>query len=192
MNSQTHEFVVSTWQRLGEPPVGKNELRRIQRLMAQQPDAAGESPAAIARILADAGAELRHSEIIEFDAQWRSARIELNSRKFRGLEKAIAHDPLTFKDAEALIIKLEGLRLTFERDGDREALAVLTALAADSRRAAESIANNRAADNHQRLEQAEIAEWLKVWLQTPNLFANWIDLRKRSAEYRRRFGDQGS
>ena len=31
-----------------------------------------------------------------------------------------------------------------------------------------------------RAEQAEIAEWLKVWIQTPILFADWLELRRRS------------
>ena len=38
-------------------------------------------------------------------------------------------------------------------------------------------------------DEAEIAEWLTVWLQTPDAFETWVSLRKRSADFKKRFGD---
>ena len=186
------EFIHSAWQGLGRPVVGKNELRRMQKLLTAQFGSAHESPAALARILADAGAELRHPEVIETDARWRAARIESASKKFRDLESLTAGGRPSLQQVEALIRKLEELRLAFERDADREALAVLTSVAADIRRVAEVFASDGTKKEPERLEQVEIAEWLKVWLQTPKLFTNWIELRKRSDEYRQSFGDHQS
>jgi hypothetical protein len=34
----------------------------------------------------------------------------------------------------------------------------------------------------------EISEWLTIWLQSPELFENWIKLRRDSAEFRKKFG----
>ena len=34
---------------------------------------------------------------------------------------------------------------------------------------------------------AEVAEWLTVWLQNPQIFAEWLDLRQNTAEFRQRF-----
>ena len=193
MNGNTRrEFIHTAWQRLGSPAVGKSELRRIEKLLTTQFGEAHESPAALARILADAGAELRHPEIIELDARWRAARIESTSKKFRDLESLISGGRPSLKQAEPLIRKFEELRLIFERDGEREALALLITVAADIRRVAEVSASGRSTTEPERLAQAEIAEWLKVWLQTPKLFANWIELRKRSDEYRQRFADDQS
>jgi len=39
----------------------------------------------------------------------------------------------------------------------------------------------------QRREQAEIAQWFAVWLQTPDIFAEWVGLRKASAEFKKLF-----
>jgi hypothetical protein len=60
----------------------------------------------------------------------------------------------------------------------------------NARRAAELIASDSHSDRVHRVEQTEIIEWFKIWIQTPNLFANWIELRKRSAEFRRKFGGE--
>jgi hypothetical protein len=38
-----------------------------------------------------------------------------------------------------------------------------------------------------RREQAEIAQWFAVWLQTPDIFAEWVGLRKASAEFKNLF-----
>ena len=37
----------------------------------------------------------------------------------------------------------------------------------------------------ERLQEA--AQWLTVWLQSPELFSDWLDLRRGSAEFRKRF-----
>jgi hypothetical protein len=45
----------------------------------------------------------------------------------------------------------------------------------------------------ERREYAEIAEWFAVWLQTPDLFTDWVGLRKRQREReteRRRDGEK--
>jgi hypothetical protein len=36
---------------------------------------------------------------------------------------------------------------------------------------------------------AEIAEWLTLWLQSPEIFANWIKIRRASADFKNRFRD---
>jgi len=38
------------------------------------------------------------------------------------------------------------------------------------------------------LEQLqEAAQWLAVWLQSPELFSDWLDLRRRSPDFRKKF-----
>ena len=182
------DFVVATWGHLGNPRVGMKELREIQNRMRERfGEFAIQSPAAIARMLADAGAELRHPEVIEFDAEWRESQLEREAKKFKGLKEFSADEPLHLKQAVALIDKLEKLRRRFERQADRAGLEKLKALAGDALRAAQSIAQGRTSDDALRAEQSEVAEWLKVWIQTPNLFADWIELRRRSPDFRKKF-----
>ena len=182
------ELIVEVWNRLGCPAVGEAELREIQQSIRKQsvPETK-ESPAAIARVLADEGAELRHPEVIEFDARWREAQIKADIGKFNGLEDFLTGEPLRLNEAEALIKGLEKLRKTSERSGDQIALKQARDMVINARQVAESLVKDRTHDPMERAEQAELAEWLKVWIQTPNLFADWIELRRRSPDFRKKF-----
>jgi hypothetical protein len=35
-----------------------------------------------------------------------------------------------------------------------------------------------------RKEKAEIARWFEIWLETPELFVDWLALRKKTEELR--------
>ncbi|MDX6527861.1 MAG: hypothetical protein QOH41_151 [Blastocatellia bacterium] len=176
------ELIIQAWDRLGRGAIGESELSEIQQSVGDD-----ESPAAIARVLADEGAELLHPEVIEFDARWREAKIEKDSRKSRALEALLTGKPLRLSKAEALIKKLEGLRKRAEKSGDQVAAKDLVSMAVSSRQMAELLAKDRRLSVPERAEQSEITEWLKVWIQTPGLFADWLQLRRRSAEFQKKF-----
>ena len=182
------ELIIAAWDELGRPGVGEPQLREVQKAIRRTFGlGAVDSPASIARILADEGAELRHPEVIEFDTRWRNAKIKSDTRKISGLEVAVAGRPLQFKQAEALIRKLERLRTQAEQAGDKTAGQRTRKLAIDARENAQSLAKNLTLDQLTRAQQAEIAEWLTVWIQTPNLFTEWLELRRRSKEFQKKF-----
>jgi hypothetical protein len=183
------DLIIAAWDGLGRTTIGGPELREIQRSVRSEfGRRADESPAAIARVLADEGAELRHPEVIEFDARWREAKIESERGKFKGLEDLLAGKPLRLKKADALIKKLEKLRKSSESSGDQISSKQARNMAVNGRQIAESLAKDRTLDQTQRAEQAEIAAWLKVWIQTPNLFEDWLELRRRSPDFQKKFG----
>jgi hypothetical protein len=185
-------LIVELWDRLGRPGVGERELDEIQRSLRKHfGSGADESPAGIARVLADEGADLRHPEVIEFDARWREARIESDGAAFKGLEELLTGRPVQLRKADALIKKLEKLRLSLSESGNQSAAKRARDLAASARRTAELLANDRTLNPAERAEQSEIAEWLKVWLQTPSLFADWLELRRRSPEFMEKFSETG-
>lgn len=107
--------------------------------------------------------------------------------KFAAVEPLSSGARLNILDAGVLISKLEKLRQEFARDDDETGLNELRALAADARQRAEAMGKSRKLNETVRVEQSEIAEWLKVWLQTPALFENWLELRRRSEEFREKF-----
>jgi len=78
---------------------------------------------------------------------------------------------------------MENLRHRFTEDGDKEGLRLLRekAIAAKKRLSQQSTKIDPAL-------AAEIAEWLTIWLQSPEVFEHWISLRQRSDDYLRRFG----
>jgi|ERR1051325_11003772 hypothetical protein len=178
--------VVELWIQLGKPSVDARLLETIQTQLAAAIENHELGPAAVARMLADEGAELKHPEIIEIDAQWREARMETKAKE---LVRLYSPQVMTLGTAEKFIDELEQVRRQFELNEDRQALAQVRTIGSESRRLAESIARNRLAEQTVRNEQAEIAEWLKVWLQTPALFKDWLDLRRRSNEFRARFAE---
>ena len=181
-------LIIAVWESLDGTMVGEAELREIQLAVRKQLGPGAEmSPAAIARVLADEGAELRHPEVIEFDARWREAKIETDNRQLKGLDELLTASPLQFKRAEVLIKKLEKLRRRAETSGDQAALHQVRTLAVNGRQQAELLAKDRKLTQEERAKQAEIVEWLKVWIQTPSLFADWLELRRRSAEFQTRF-----
>ena len=182
------EFIIAMWNHLGRPAVGEKQLRAIQETIRQQlGKGAFASPAAIARVLADEGAELRHPEVIEFDARWRELQIENADKNLKGLDAFISGKPLRLKQTDSFIKKLERLRQRAERAGDQQALRRLRDVAVSARQAAQALARTRGLTEPARAEQAEIAQWLAIWIQSPNLCAEWLELRRRSAEFRKRF-----
>lgn len=183
------EVIVKLWLELGRPPVDAQFLETVQGHLVERFEDPAMSPASVARLLADEGAELRHPEIIESDVRWRELLVTSRMDKFAAVEQLSTGARLTIEEAGVLLSKMEKLRQEFERDDDDTRLDELRTLAADARQRAEAIGKNRKLDEKARSEQAEIGEWLKVWLQTPTLFENWLELRRRSEEFRRKFLD---
>jgi hypothetical protein len=182
------DLMVAEWHRLGAASLGSDELIRIQQALGEAfGQHAVESPATIARELAHEGAELRHPEIIECDARWREAQIDNQLKTFGKVSALQTAEPLRLKQAESLIERLEHLRGRFERTRDDRQIAELRTLAIDARRAAVSRAKDLDLPIALRQEQAEIAEWLMVWLETPNLFEQWVELRKSSPAFKEKF-----
>jgi hypothetical protein len=52
------------------------------------------------------------------------------------------------------------------------------------------IAKNPKVDEKKRSEKVEIAEWFTIWLQSPEIFENWIELRRVSKDFKEKFGDE--
>ena len=187
------EVIVETWEHRGHPAAGEQELREIQRVLAGQfGEGAVDSPAAIARVLADEGAELRHPEVIEFDARWREANIQKQTANDVTNLVPSADKPLTLLRAARLIARLEKARKRFERKADKVNLRRVRDLAITEKQHAQSLVRSPRLNEQARSEQAEIVEWLGVWLQTPELFRDWLDLRRGSPEFRKKFSDQRS
>ncbi len=182
------ELAVEEWSRLRRAAVGEHVLNEIQLAIAKRFGAgAVDSPAAIARLLTDEGAELCHPEVIEFDARWRQTQIERSAAEFAVFERFEGAKPLRLKQAEALIRKLEKLRLKYEQANDAPALRLLRDEAVNARQTVQSLAQSEKINELVRREQVEIVEWLAVWSRTPALFAEWLELRKRSTDFRQRF-----
>ena len=177
--------MIEVWEHLDCETVGARELGAVMEAVRERfGEGAVESPAAIARLLADEGAELRHSEVLDADARWRAA--DPYEAMFRNVLRFS-----TFEEAAASIRRLDNLRRQFARTGDREGLRLVREAALKGKRRAQMIARNSSVGERKRAEKAEIAEWFTVWLNQPELFADWLDLRRSSKDFRTRFDEEG-
>ena len=180
------EFIVSTWRALRSASVGVDELAEIQKAFAEAFDAM-MSPASIARELAQAGAELRHPEIIEADARWRQSQVEDRMKTLGGLSALLQAEPLSLTAAEQAMAELEHLRVRFTHEDNTPAVNDLRIVAIDARQSAVNRAREISLTPAVRDVQTEISEWLRVWLETPDLFTQWLELRKGSKSFREKF-----
>ena len=126
---------------------------------------ASQSPAAIARAQADQGDTLVHPDLLDADVRWRS-------------ERMFTAEELNFETVAAAVSWMEQL---VARNPPREPVLSL-------KRELELVAaSSRTSDKDRRLA-TEIAQWLTVWLQNPQIFIDWFTLRRNTDEFRQLFG----
>ena len=175
------DLIMEVWEALDCESVGRIELEAIEEAVRGHfGDGAVETPMTLARMLADEGAELRHSEILKLDVERRTE--DAYAAPFRNLIKFG-----NFAEAETTLKNLENLRQKFVRENDREGLRRLKAKTVQAKERAQMISKNARVAPEKREEKAEIAEWFKIWLETPQIFASWLALRKRSPDFQERF-----
>jgi hypothetical protein len=90
----------------------------------------------------------------------------------------------TLAEAEKAICRLEELRRRYLAVSDSKGVESCRNLALLGRKRAESIGRNPRVRPAKRQEKAEIARWFAIWLETPELFADWLALRKQSGSFR--------
>ena len=90
-----------------------------------------------------------------------------------------------FAEAEKTIEHLEKLCRKYQKSSDKKGVEYCRRIALLGRRRAELISKNKRVDIHKRFRKREIAEWFRVWLETPDLFDDWLVLRKQSEEYKK-------
>ena len=86
------------------------------------------------------------------------------------------------------LVRLDELLRKFRAGGEGTAAERVMEVARLGRRRAEMIARNPRVDARKREEKQEILQWFRIWLDTPEAFFDWLDVRKRSPDYEQRFG----
>ena len=180
-----HALIIEVWEHLDCESVGAHELEQIQQALLEKfGEGALESPASIARTVADEGAVLRHPEVFDCDLKWR--RLNVDALKFR--EEL---DFSSLSTAFQSMVKLEEKRLELQMklltNGDTRGLTQLRDIVTSARKDSLLRARSKIIDAAAREEAKEVSQWLTIWLQAPELFSDWLDLRRRAPEFRKRF-----
>ena len=183
-NSRTKiDLIIEVWEKLDCESVGAREIEAIETVVRERfGEGAVESPMIIARQLADEGAELRHHEILELDVR----------RRMESPYDAMFRNILKFSDFKQTLIsirRLENLRKKFISENDKEGLRLVRETALKGKRRAQMIAGNEKVDEEKRAEKTEIVEWFTLWMQSPEIFENWVQMRQNSKDFREKFKD---
>jgi hypothetical protein len=171
-------MVLEIYDREAMGEVGPREIAQInQALIAELGEGGAMTPAEIARVLVDEELPVRFEQIFAM-----AAPVERYQRLF---DRLLSLD--TLAEAESSISRLDRLCRKFERASDRTGLRLARKLAIDARDGAERRASDERRSESSRAAHSEIAAWLTVWLQTPDAFPDWLELRKSSASFKRTF-----
>lgn len=177
------DLVIEIWEKLDCESVGASEIEAIEIVVREQfGESAVDSPMLLARTLADEGAALRHSEIMELWVRRQSDRP--HEAAFRNIL-----DLSDLKAARRSITNLENLRRKFAAEGDREGIRRLRQQVIEAKEETSKTADNKKKRPETRRLNKEIAQWLTLWLQSPELFENWLKLRRSAADFKAVFGD---
>ncbi|MGA2096969.1 MAG: hypothetical protein ABSH39_11765 [Candidatus Acidiferrum sp.] len=149
-----------------------DQLRR--RLQAEHGEAGKTSSEYIADVLKTAGWKVLTTLQEEAEEQYEEEFEDLLHFK-------------TLEDAEVSIMRLDELMRKFRSQGENAAVERVLGIARLGKRRAEMISRNHKVEPNKREEKLEIASWFRIWLETPDAFFDWLDVRKQSPDFKAKF-----
>jgi hypothetical protein len=93
----------------------------------------------------------------------------------------------TLQDAEVSLMRLDELMRRFQAHQEPAAVERVLNVARLGKRRAEMIARNQKVQAQKRAEKEEMANWFRIWLEAPDAFFDWLDVRKQSPEFQSKF-----
>lgn len=160
---------------LGKPRFTPAEIEQIRRQLIAQLGAAGKTSADyIVTVLQEAGMRVVWSTRSDTEGKYEEEFTDL--LHFSNLD-----------EAEMCLIRLDELLRKFVVEGENAAAERVREVARLGRRRAEMIAHNHKVEEEKRAEKAEIAQWFAIWLETPDAFFDWLEVRKKSLEFQQKF-----
>jgi hypothetical protein len=158
--------------------IGPEEIRALENeLRARLGSKLKTSPSYVAKVLREAGKNVEYQD--RFTAP---SMEEPYASRLRNLLQF--HD---FPSAEASLRKLDQVYRDYRQASDRIGTGLVRSLLRKGKLRAGSLAANPRVSSEKRAEKREIATWFRIWLETPDLFFDWLELRKASEEFRRLF-----
>lgn len=180
MNKTKRELILEIAATEGIEELTEREVALINdRLVAAYGRGGKASSAYIAGVLKEAGRSVRYADDFE----------EIADRHEEDLAGLLKFD--TLAAAESSIHAINRKFREYQAEGNGEGVFHCRELAKRGRLRARLIAANDMVAAERRALNEEIAFWFDLWLRTPELFEDWIELRKSSPDFRRRFLEIG-
>jgi hypothetical protein len=157
---------------------GVRELRAIKtELQRHSGNHHRTSCSYIAQVLRRAGTRVEYGNHLGG-----SATEDGYARRLKGLAK--------FRDLRCTldsIRHLDAIYREYREASDRVGTCIVRESVARAKRRAESTALNPRLSLDKRREKQEIARWCRVWLEVPDLFFDWLEMRRQSDEFQKLF-----
>ena len=182
LSRNKNDLIIEVWEKLDCENIGSAEIEEIETVVADQyGKSAVDSPMIIARLLADEGAQLRHSEIMA---------LYLERASDRPYDAALRNilSTSSLEATERSLRGLENLRRKYKTENNKEGLRLVRETVIEGRKNVIKLAEKPTANLEARLLNEEISNWLRIWLETPEVFEHWVDIRKNSPEFINIFG----
>jgi hypothetical protein len=171
------EMIAETAREMGIQKWSTAEVDQLRRkLQAQHGEAGKTSNEYIVEVLEGLGLKMQLTEREEAEERFEEEFDDILHFK-------------TLKDAEVSLTRLDELWRQFKAHDEPVAAQRVLEIARLGKRRAEMIARNRKVEARKREEKTEIADWFRIWLETPDAFFNWLDVRKASPTFKEQFGD---
>lgn len=165
---------------LGKPRFTPAEIEQIRRKLIAQLGAQGKTSADyIVSVLEEAGMKVVWSTKSDTEGRYEEEFADLLHFS-------------TLEEAEMCIVRLDELFRKFQHEHERAAAERVREVARLGRRRAEMISRNHKVDAAKRLAKEEIAHWFGIWLETPDAFFDWLEVRKQSPDFLKKFPDPGA
>jgi hypothetical protein len=165
---------------LGKPRFTPAEIEQIRRQLIAQMGAGGKTSSDyIVSVLEEAGLRV----------VW-STKSDTKGRYEEEFQDLLHFS--TLDEAEMCLVRLDELLRKFIVESERPAAERVREVARLGRRRAEMISRNHKVDALKRLEKEEIAHWFGIWLETPDAFFDWLEVRKQSPGFQKSFASQAA
>jgi hypothetical protein len=170
-------IILETAEHLGVQKFTPAEIEQIRRKLISQLGAEGKTSADyVMSVLEESGLRVVWSTKSDTEGKYEEEFADLLHFS-------------TLEEAEMSLIRLDELLRKFAVEGERAALERVKEIARLGRRRSEMIAHNHKVDATKRAEKLEIAHWFAIWLETPDAFFDWLEVRKKSSDFQKKFPD---
>jgi hypothetical protein len=171
--------ILEAAEELGKPRFTPAEIEQIRRKLIAQLGAQGKTSADyIVSVLEAAGMKVVWSTRSDTEGRYEEEFADLLHFS-------------TLEEAEMCIVRLDELFRKFQHDKERAGAERVREVARLGRRRAEMISRNHKVEAKKRAEKGEIAHWFGIWLETPDAFFDWLEVRKQSPDFVKRFPEPG-
>ena len=174
-SSTKKDLILEAAHALGKPRFTPAEIEQIRRQLISQLGASGKTSSDyVVSVLEEAGMRVVWSTKSDTEGRYEEEFTDLLHFS-------------TFTEAEMCLVRLDEMLRKFVTESERTAAERVREVARLGRRRAEMISRNHKVEAGNRAQKEEVAHWFGIWLETPGAFFDWLEVRKQSPDFQKKF-----